>query len=227
MSPFERMNLSEVGKAMLVTGLVLLGSAAVLLFSAEARLRQTNEAVQRTTAALLRIDELSELVIGVDYSARGYALTGQQMFLQHEEQKQARLNAAWNELAGLVAPEQRKSVTALRGLIDIHASIYAKQVASGPSRMKEMAAIITNPIERNKRYEVINALSRLKTDTLQALDAEQTEAEIQLRHTSVLTFIIVGIAFLGGMTDVMARIWRTRRQRGLAHGAAAVMPEKS
>lgn len=222
MSPFERMNLSEVGQAMLVTGLVLLGSAAVLLFSAESRLRQTNEAVQRTTAALLRIDELNELVIGVDYSARGYALTGQPMFLQHEEQKQARLNAALNELIRLVAPEERNLVTTLRGLVDRHASIYAKQVALGPNRTKEMAAVITDPIQRNKRYDVLNALSRLKTDTLQDLANEQAESEIQLRHTSILTFIIVAIAFLGGMTDVMARIWRTRRQRLFARDAAAV-----
>lgn len=198
---------------MLVTGLVLLVSAAVLLFSAEAKLRRSNSDVQRTTAALLKIEEIEGLVIGVDYSARGYALTGSSLFLTHEHEKQARLKLAVQELYDVLRSSQRSDIQKLGELTQKHAAVYADLVSQGPNRVKEVAAVITDPIERKKRYDVIEALNNLREDELQALATEQADTVRQIRHTSILTFIIVAIAFLGGMTDVMARIWRDQRRR--------------
>lgn len=217
MSPsvLERMNFSEVGKAMLVTGLVLLASAAALLFSAEAKLRHCNSEVQRATAAVLRIEEINALVIGVDYSARGYALTGMPLFLEHEHQKQARLADAVDELDRIVNPAQRPAMDRIAKLVGRHAAVYAAQVAKGPNRTAEMAAIITDPAEREKRYDVLTALEHMKAFELKALAANQRETEEQMRHTTRLTVLIVALAFLGGTSDVMARLWRERRRRDM------------
>lgn len=198
---------------MLVTGLVLLVSAAVLLFYAEAKLRRSNSEVQRTTAALLQIDELEALVIGVDYSARGYALTGQELFRTHEQDKQARLKEAVRQLYGLTAPSQRTAVKNLGDLAGKHAAIYGDLVSKGSGKLKEVAAIITDPVARKKRYDVMAVLSSLRQEELDALTVQQANTAYELRYTSILTFLIVAVAFLGGMTDVMARIWRDRRRR--------------
>jgi CHASE3 domain sensor protein len=212
-STFDRLNFSEVGQAMIVTGLVLLVSAAVLLLTTEAKLRQSNSDVQRTTSTLLQIQEIESLVIGVDYSARGYALTGQALFLDHEHEKQARLKQAVLELSALSPPSQRADVKKLGELAETHAAVYAALVSQGPNHVKEVAAAITDPGERKKRFAVIAALDSLRQEALHALAREQADAVRQLRHTSILTFIIVAIAFLGGTSDVMARIWRDQHRR--------------
>lgn len=223
--PFHNMNpstefaehgrLSEVGRAMLGAGLVLLVSSAVLLVSAQGELRKRNAEVQRTNTALLKIEELNSLVIGVDYSARGYALTGQQLFLDHEHEKQVRLKQAVGELSGLVDADQRPAVKSLSNLVEKHAVVYSSFVALGPGRQKEIAAIITDPTERQKRYDVLAVLTKLHNTQLAALYAHQGAAEGQLRYTSILTFVIVAVAFLSGTSDVMVRVFRRRqRQRG-------------
>ena len=199
---------SEVGQAMLVTGLVLLVSAAVLLFAAEGKLRRSNGEVQRTTAALLQLDEIEALVIGVDYSARGFALTGQDLFRTHEHDKQIGLKQAVMQLYGLMAPSQHAAIENLGDLADKHAAVYAALVSKGPGQLKEVAAVITDPVERKKRYDVMAALSSLRQEELDALTVEQANTAYQLRYTSILTFLIVAVAFLGGTLDVMARIWR-------------------
>lgn len=209
----ERLNFSEVGKAMLVTGLVLLVSAAALLFAAEAKLRHSNEEVRRITTALLLIDEVKELVIGVDYSARGYALAGLPLFLRHENEKQQRLKAAVAELSHSISPQQRQRIAELQAKAARHAAVYAALVAKGPHRLADITAVITDPVERKKRYDVLDCLADLKSFELQALELHQKNAEHQMRQTSILTVVIVAIAFLGGMTDVMGRIWRDRRRR--------------
>jgi CHASE3 domain sensor protein len=214
-----RMHLSDVGQAMLGAGLVLLVSAAVLLFSAQGELRQRNAEVQRTNTALLQIAEINSLVIGVDYSARGYALTGQKLFLDHENAKQRRLKAAVRELAGMVDADRQAAVVDLSRLVDRHAAVYSRFVTMGPGRTKEIAAIITNPVERQKRYDVLNVLERLHNAELASLYAHQALAEEQLRFTSLLTFVIVAAAFLGGTTEVMAKITRRRRNQ-----RAAIVP---
>lgn len=209
----ERGRLSEVGRAMLGAGLVLLVSSAVLLISAQGELRKRNAEVQRSNTALLQIEEINSLVIGVDYSARGYALTGQQLFLDHEHEKQLRLKQAVGELSGLVDPDQRSAVKTLSNLVGKHAAVYSSFVARGPGRQKEIAAIITSPVERQKRYDVLTALEKLHRAELAALYAHQAAAEGQLRYTSILTFVIVAIAFLSGTTDVMVQIFRRRQRR--------------
>lgn len=209
----ERMHLSEVAKGMLGAGLVLLVSAVVLLVSAQGELRKRNIEVQRANSALLRIAEVNSLVIGVDYSARGYALTGQKLFLDHEHEKQLRLKQALGELVNLVDDDHKSAVKALSRLADRHAAVYSTFVGLGPGRTNEIAAIITNPVERQKRYDVLDALAKLHQAQLASLYNHQAAAEAQLRHTSILTFVIVAIALLGGTTNAMATVFRRRRSR--------------
>lgn len=197
---------------MLMAGLVLLTSAAFLLYGAYGELKMRNVEVQRASTALLRIDEINSLVIGVDYSARGYALTGQRLFVDHENQKQARLKTAVGELAGIIEPDQRTGVAKLVELVGRHAEIYARFVAMGPGRSKEMAAIITDPVLRQKRYDVLNVLDRLHEAQLSALFAHQSAAENQLRYAALLTLGIVVLAFLGGIADLVVKVFGTRRK---------------
>lgn len=212
----ERTPFAEAGRAMLGAALVLLVSSAVLLLSAQGELRKRNAEVQRANTALLQIEEINSLVIGVDYSARGYALAGQQLFLDHEYEKQLRLKQVVGELFVSVDADQRPAVKLLANLVDKHAAVYSHFVAQGPGRQKEIAAIITSPVERQKRYDVLTALGNLHKAELAALYAHQAAAEHQLRFTSILTFVIVAIALLGGTTDVMVRILRRRQRREIS-----------
>jgi CHASE3 domain. len=212
--------LSEMGKAVLVAGLALLVATAVLLVSAERDLRHSNEAVQQTNAALLQLAEIESLVIGVDYSARGYALTGEQLFLDHEHEKQRDLKLGLAELGRLAGAKHADDIARLERLIDRHAVVYAEFVKTGARDTKSMAELITNPAHRQKRYAVLDELHTLHSGLMDDLVSHQVRAEKQQRYTLILTFVIVATAFLGGIMEMLAKMV-LRRRKGLGHGAPA------
>jgi len=204
---------TEMGKALFVAGLSLLVAAAVLLFTAESDLRKAHTAVQRTNTALLQLAEISSLIIGVDYSARGYALTGEKLFLDHENEKQRDLKAGLQKLADLTDPEQSAAIAQLSRLVDQHAAVYADFVTAGPNRAKEMAALITNPVERQKRYDALEAIKQLHGVLLADLKHHQVTAQKNQRYTLILTFVIVATAFFGGIMDLIVKAVRQVRSR--------------
>jgi CHASE3 domain sensor protein len=208
--------LSEMGKAMLVAGLALLVATAVLLVSAERDLRNSNEAVQRTNAALLQLAEIEFLVIGVDYSARGYALTGERLFFDHEHEKQRDLKLGMAELGRLADAKHAGDITRLGRLIDRHAVVYARFVKNGARDTKTMAALITDPVQRQKRYAVLDELRTLRSGLMKDLVSHQLRAEKQQRYTLILTFVIVATAFLGGIMEMAVKMV-FRRRHGLGH----------
>lgn len=213
--------LSEMGKAMVVAGLALLVATAVLLVSAERDLRHSNEAVQRSNAALLQLAEIDALVIGVDFSARGYALTGEQLFLDHENEKQRDLQVGLAELGRLTDPKHADAIADLSRRIDRHAAVFAEFVKMGPGHAKELAVVITDPVERKKRYDVQASLKALHTVLMADLIGHQAQAEKQQRYTLILTFVIVATAFLGGLAEVVLKTV-LRRRRGFGRRVASV-----
>jgi CHASE3 domain sensor protein len=206
--------LSEMGKAMLVAGLALLVATGVLLVSAERDLRKSNAAVQRTNSALLQLAEIKSLVIGVDYSARGYALTGEKLFLDHEYEKQRDLKLGIAELSRLANSHRAGDIARLSHLTDRHAAVYAQFVKNGAGDTKTMAALITNPVERKKRYDALGSVETLHTALMGDLVAEQALAERQQHYTMILTFVIVATAFLGGILEVVMKTVLRRRRFG-------------
>lgn len=205
--------ISEMSKAMLVAGLSLLVAAGVLLFTAERDLRRANADVQRTNAALLQLAEINSLVIGVDYSARGYALTGEKLFFDHEQEKQRALVFGIKRLDMLTAGAHKAEIANLKVLLARQAKVYADFVARGPLRTQEMAALIVNPVERKKRYDALDSLKRLHTAFLVDLTAHQRAAEKQQHYTLILTFVIVVTAFLGGLMDMVVKLVGSRKVR--------------
>jgi CHASE3 domain sensor protein len=206
--------LSEMGKAMVVAGLALLVATAVLLVSAERDLRNSNGVVQRTNNALLQLAEIKALVIGVDYSARGYALTGDKLFFTHEAEKQRDLKLGIGELTRLAAPKHGDDIAHLSRLVDRHAAVYAQFVKDGAGHTREMAELITDPDQRQKRYDAIGAVDALHADLMGDLIAEQIQAEKQQHYTMILTFVIVATAFLGGAIEVVLKTVLRRRRFG-------------
>lgn len=206
--------LSEMGKAMLVAGLALLVATGVLLVSAERDLRKSNAAVQRTNSALLQLAEIKSLVIGVDYSARGYALTGEKLFLDHEYEKQRDLKLGLADLSRLADVRHARDIARLSHLIDRHAAVYAQFVKYGARDTKAMAALITNPAERRKRYDALSSVEMLHGALMGDLVAEQAQAEKQQHYTMILTFVIVATAFLGGVLEVVMKTVLRRRRFG-------------
>jgi hypothetical protein len=95
----------------------------------------------------------------------------------------------------------------------VQAKIYSDFVARGPGRTKEIAAIITDPVQRQKRYDVLAVLQRLHDVEMLCLTEHQTMAQEQQRYASILTLVIVALAFLGGLLDLMARVYGSRTRR--------------
>lgn len=213
-------HISEMGKSMLVAGLALLVACAVLLFSAQRDLRETNIAVHQANAALLTLADIRFLVIGVDYSARGYSLTGEQLFLNHENEKQRDLRVALADLSRLAGAEHADQIARLSRLVERHAAVYADFVKQGPKRTEAMADLITDPVERRKRYDVLVVVDSLQMALMADLMQHQADAERQHRYTAILMIVIVATAFLGGIMEVLVRRFGRRRSAAGATGAA-------
>lgn len=206
-----REQLSELGMAMLVAGMALLIAMAVLLLSEERDLRRSNAAVQRTNAALLQLADIKALVIGVDYSARGYALSGDELFARHEVEKQQSIKLGIGELTRLVRYEYASDIARMARILDRHADVYAQFVKLGPKRVAEMEVLITDPDVRQKRYDAIGAIDALHAELMGDLVAYQSQTEKRQRDTTILTFVILATAFLGGIVEVVLKFILRRR----------------
>lgn len=213
---------SELGLTILLSGLVMLGAASVLLATAYHGLRRENAAVQKADKALLQLAKIDNLIIGVDYSARGYALTGLPMFYDHEMEKQDRLRRSVSDLAGMVDVELLPQVQEMSADVAQHAAVYAEFIKHGRGQTREIAAIITDPVVRQKRLDVQRHLGDLHKRQLTLLYAHQAKAEKQLRYTGLLTILIVAIAFLGGVSDVIVRLFLRNRSPYETRAKAAI-----
>jgi CHASE3 domain sensor protein len=201
----NRSRLREVGLPMLLAAAVLLLSAMVLLGANISELRRTNTEVQRTNAALLDLAEINTLVMGIDMTVRGYALTDDPEFLVYETDNRARLHIAVDHFASLVKgePEWAGRIAALRKLIAKHEALFLDLSALGPGHAREVGAAIADPVKRQARYDVQNTLTGMRTDELTQLSALQEKTEGQIRRTNYLAFGIFFLAFFAGLFGVV------------------------
>ena len=195
---FEYGYLRQIGTPMLLCAVVLFVSAMAMLGDNVSQVRTGYASVQRSNAALLDIAEINTQVMGIDMTVRGYALTGNPVFLHYEADNRELLRRAMDDLASLIAGEAGHSVSmaTLRQLVARHEAVFAKLSDLGPGHGADVAAAITDPAKREARYAVQRALTALHADELKLLDARRNAAERQASRTFEIAFGIVFLAFV-------------------------------
>jgi CHASE3 domain sensor protein len=196
----ERAGLRELGLPMLIAAVVLFVAAMAMLGANVSALRESYSRVQRSNSVLLELAEINTLVMGIDMSVRGYALTDNPDFLVYEADNRRRLGYAIDNLASFASadPEQSARIARLRTLVAQHEAVFAQLSSLGPGHAKEVATAIADPAKRKIRYAVQNALTDIHNDEVKLLATRQQMVERQVSHTFNLAVGIIAFAFMAG-----------------------------
>ena len=193
--------LREVGLPMLIAAVVLFAAALAMLGANVSAVRASYRSVQRSNSILLELAEINTLVMGVDMTVRGYALTDNPKFLDYHADNRRRLGYAIENLASFVAvePEQSVRMAELRALVAKHEAVFSQLSSLGPGHAKDVAAAISDPEKRKVRYAVQDLLKTIHNDEVKLLATRQQVAERQVSYTFNLAVGIIAFAFLAGM----------------------------
>lgn len=206
-------SLRELGVPMLLTAIVLFACAMAMLNANVSALRQSYSSVQRSNSVLLELAEINTLVIGIDTTVRGYALTDNPDFLVYEADNRRRLDYAIENLDSLASddgPGQTAHIARLRTLVAEHEALFSKLSSLGPGHAKDVAAAIVDPAKRKIRYAVQNTLTAMHDDEMELLSTRQRLVERQVSHTFFLALGIIAFAFIAGTVGVMLTLHNRR-----------------
>jgi CHASE3 domain sensor protein len=191
---------------------VLLLSAAKLLGDSVSALRETYSSVQTSNSALLDIAEINTLIMGIDMSVRGYALTDNPVFRRYERNNRERLDITINRLTRLASSNQSANIAHLRALVAKQEALFLQLVNLGPGHAKEVAAAIVDPEKRKIRYAAQDTLTAIHAGEMKLLSERQQAVERQVSRTFFLALGIAVFAFVAGVLGV-ALTFFSRRQR--------------
>jgi len=196
-----RASLREVGLPMLLTAVVLFVAALAMLGANVSALRASYSNVQRSNSVLLELAEINTLVMGIDMTVRGYALTDNPNFLAYEADNRRRLGYSIENLASFASTEPGQSVriAELRKLVGKHEELFSQLSSLGPGHAKEVAAAIADPAKRKIRYAVQDMLRAIHNDEVKLLAERQQMAELQVSYTFDLAVGIIAFAFIAGI----------------------------
>jgi CHASE3 domain sensor protein len=196
----DRAGLRELGLPMLITAVVLFAAAMAMLGANVSAVRESYSRVQRSNSVLLELAAINTLVMGIDMTVRGYALTDNPDFLVYEADNRRRLGYAIDNLASFASadPGQSARIARLRPLIAQHEALFAQLSSLGPGHAKEVATAIADPAKRKMRYAVQNALTAIHNDEVKLLATRQQTAERQVSYTFDLAVGIIAFAFMAG-----------------------------
>jgi CHASE3 domain sensor protein len=191
-------HLRAAGTEMLVGAIMLLIAGMTLQGANISELRAINARVERSNGALLQVAEADNMAVGVEMSARGWALTGNPVFQRYYRQNVWALHTAVNRLAAFVSdqPAQVRIIAKLRPLVERQIAIYGRLSELPPARAGEVAAAIVDPTIRQNRYSLLRTLYDIRDAQLKLVADRQRESERKVQQTYILSVGIVAFAFL-------------------------------
>jgi len=206
-------DLREFGVSALVAAVALFVAAMAMLNQNVVEIRQSFTWVERAHAVQTRIDTINARLAGVEMTVRGFALTGDPMFLRRYNQTHGYLTAAMRELHNLatVEPALQADEADLEMAVARHGALYGSLIGLGPQRQSIVAEAITDPAKRRLTAGVINALNRMEAIEQRLLAERHADAEHRARTTYRLAFGIAGLAFLAGSLGFALTLFGRRR----------------
>ncbi|MGB8601930.1 MAG: CHASE3 domain-containing protein [Rhizomicrobium sp.] len=175
---------------MLIAGMILMGANI-------SELRQLGQAGQRSNQALRYLADVDSNILSTELSLRGYALSGQQVFVQFYQEQATGLRAAIGQLNATLAdcPQEAARLGQLntfvsRRLVDFPALISLK---AAHSEVVTHASIDLSL--RAERIRVERIIGVIRDDEIKLSYDRQAAAERKIRQTYVLSSVIVILAF--------------------------------
>jgi CHASE3 domain sensor protein len=202
----KRVHLRELGLPILFGAIVLLVSATLMLGVNISALRGNLASIDHSQQMLTQISQVEIERLGLELTVRGYALTGDKLFLKIQQEVDGRREAALSKLERLIqadplhAAEYRKLMADLR----THATTFDKMMTLGPDRTAVVARAVVDPQMRTWKYAIRDDLAHLRAVELDDIAARQRDITSQMFRAFFLAVAIIVAAFLLGGVGVWA-----------------------
>jgi CHASE3 domain sensor protein len=204
----------ELGVPTLVVSLVLFVSAMTLLGANVSELRSGYARVQQTNAALLQIAMVNNDILRDDMVVRGYALSGDPIYLKWQKMAKDSLRTRLVALDKMLAddPDQHAEMQVLKKLVDGHIATFDRLAGLVPTDRSRVIAEIVDYGKKVKRRPIENMLAHLRIDETQRLAERQSEAETRVVSAYRYAIGISTLALLLGAIG-FALVIHDRRRR--------------
>lgn len=190
----------ELGIPVLIVSLVLFVSAMTLLGANVSELRSGYARVQQTNAALLQIANLNNDILRDDMIVRGYALSGDPIYLTWQTMAKKAMNARLVALDKLLAddPDQHAEMQELKELVAAHIATFDRLAGLVPTDRARVIAEIVDYGKKVKRRPIENMLAHLRGDQSERLAERQSGAETRVVNAYRYAIGISSLALLLG-----------------------------
>lgn len=215
MNEAKRGYLRELGLPTIFGALVLFVSAALLLGVNIQALRDNLKWMEHAQRVLMQISNLETGILGDELTVRGYALTGDQRFLEFQRLERAKAKLAADELTMLTAaePEHAEQYRRVRRDFDRHMEIFGALAGSGPDKAEVVSRAIIDPAIRANMKRTRNGLAALRAAEVRDLGERQVEMTTQISRAFLLSLAITIAAFVLGGIGLMASQLRVSLRR--------------
>lgn len=187
----------ELGISALFAAVVLFVAAMAMLSRNVAQLRDAFFISEQSQLLLRQMDQVHMKLTGTEMIVRGYALSGDPVFLNYYRETHGKLIVSVASLGEQVRnePTQKADFDELEKRVEAHQVLFAS-LLKAPREV--VADAITNPEKRRARDAVLALLDRMdaREDTL--LEARRYDAENKAKRTFGLAIGIAIFAFIAG-----------------------------
>ncbi|MEV1178764.1 CHASE3 domain-containing protein, partial [Nonomuraea sp. NPDC049784] len=188
---------------------LVVGATFVMLLYSMAGMRRSQLQAGHSTQVLVVTNRLERRIMDMETGLRGFALTGQERFLQPWQEALAAYPREIGELEQLVAdnPAQRARVHRIGTAGASYIDGYARPLVQAARR--DRAAVTATAIaEGERRVDVIRAdFSALVTAEQSLLEAQQKRSDAAARRAGVVgaAGLIASIALIAAYTGYLTR----------------------
>jgi len=192
--------LRELGIPSLVVSLVLFVSAMTLLGASVSELRAAYGRVQQSNEAILQVSMVNTDILRVEMIVRGYALSGDPIYLRWQKEAVRNLRNRIATFAPLFSAtdDTRGDVVNLRRLTEQHIATFDGMARRVPSDRQRVIAEIVDYGKKVKRRAIENLLVDMRADLAQRLAVQQQDAESRVVNAYRYAAGISAVALLFG-----------------------------
>jgi len=196
----DRGFLRELGIPALVASLVLFVCAMTLLGANISEMRAGYARVQQTNEVLLQIAMTNNDILRDDMVVRGYALSGDPIYLKWQKMAKDAMRTRLVSLDKLLAddPDQHAEMQVLKKMVDSHIAYFDRLAGLVPTDRSQVIAEIVDYGKKVKRGPIENMLAHLRIDETQRLAERQSDAEMRVVGAYRYAIAISVVALLLG-----------------------------
>jgi CHASE3 domain sensor protein len=185
-----------------------LSVAAVLLFSSGLlfglnffNLRHQFEAEHAADRTIEQLYEVENHLLNMELAVRGYALSGDRIFLTFYPMEHGKLTAAMKPLPALVAvvPAHRDGLTRLLTAVRVRVDTLTRLMNTAQGNPVEVGRAILDPAVRKTMREARSATTSLRQMEWARRDQLTTEAERTANRNNLMAGGILVLSFIFGV----------------------------